>query len=48
MGGGPGFGPGAGMQGTMPAAIATALGLSSDELLAALRSGQTVAQIAQE
>lgn len=47
-GGGLGFGPGSGMQGTMHDALAAALGLSSDELLAALRSGKTVIQIAQE
>ncbi len=45
---GPGFGPGAGMQGTMHDAIASALGISTDDLSAALRSGKTVAQIAQE
>ncbi|MFN8633075.1 MAG: hypothetical protein U0893_04410 [Chloroflexota bacterium] len=46
--GGPtGVGPG-GAGGTMHAAIAAALGMSTDELFAALRSGKTVAQIAQE
>jgi hypothetical protein len=45
---GPGAGPAAGLQGTTHDAIATALGMSSDELFTAMRSGKTVAQLAQE
>jgi hypothetical protein len=57
-GGGPGFGPGAGrgpgagpvadLQGTAHGAIAAALGMSSEELFAATRSGKTIAQLSQE
>lgn len=46
-GSGPGMGLGAG-PGSMHQAIASALGMSTDELFAELRSGKTVAQIAQE
>jgi hypothetical protein len=47
-GGGPGFGPGAGLQGATHGAIAAALGMSPDDLFTAMRSGKTVAQLAQE
>jgi hypothetical protein len=57
-GGGPGFGPGggrgpgagpaAGLQDTTHGAIAATLGLSAEELFTALRSGKTIAQLAQE
>ena len=42
------MGPGGGMAGPMYQTIAAALGISSDELFSAMRSGKTIAQIAQE
>jgi len=46
-GGRPGAGP-AGMAGAPHAAIASALGMSPDDLFASMRGGKTIAQIAQE
>ena len=45
---GPGAGPAAGLQGTTHGAIAAALGMSSEELFTAMRSGKTIAQLSQE
>jgi hypothetical protein len=46
-GGGPDAGP-VGQAGTMHQVLADALGMSTDELFAAQRSGKTIAQLAQE
>ena len=43
-----GGGPGAGLEGVTHGAIAAALGMSSEELFTAVRTGKTVAQLAQE
>src|SRR6266536_3326933 len=43
-----GIGPAAGLQGPAHEAVASTLGISSDELFTAMRSGKTVAQLAQE
>ena len=45
---GPGFGPGEGLHGAAHGAIASALSMSSEDLFTAMRSGKTVAQLAQE
>jgi hypothetical protein len=45
---GPGFGPGEGLHGAAHGAIASALNMSSEDLFTAMRSGKTVAQLAQE
>jgi hypothetical protein len=45
---GPGAGPAAGVPGAAHQAIAAALGISSEELFAAQRSGKTIAELAQE